>query len=430
MTFFRKSNCMNKNENNVSISKEEWFQISNSLESFHAVFYKIWQMGKPVFTEEIPSACVKFDKQGEFFLFCFNPNFWQELDLSNKLFVICHEALHVILSHGIRSTGFSDNITAANICMDVVVNHMLIRSFGFTKNDLKDAENYCWLDTIFPNCGFSDEESFEFYYNQFKSIYKDGMPGSGEGDCKLVDDHSSMAENWSNAIDSLDQNMSVEEKKSLQNIIEKFGENQEGSGSHESGRWHFKNESLYKPKKKWESVIQNWVKRRLSFEEKEVEQWTKLNRRLTTLKPNLFLPSSIDFEDFYASKEKIEVWFFLDTSGSCFGYSERFLSAAASLPKKRFDVKLFCFDTKIFEIKEGDNKFYGGGGTYFHILEEKILKDTQENLYPDAVFVITDGYGTKVSPKFPKRWHWFLTSNSIKSCIDSKCMLYNLDDFE
>lgn len=417
-------------EQKISISKEEWLQISNSLESFHAVFYKIWQMGKPVFTEEIQSACVKFDRHGEFFVFCFNPNFWQKLDLQNKLFVICHEALHIILNHGKRSVGLLNNVTAANVCMDIVVNHLLIRSFGFTRKDLKDSENYCWLNTVFPNSGFTDEESFEFYYNQFKSIYKDGMPGSGEDDCKLVDDHGSMTQDWSKAIDVLDENLFLEEKKSLQKIIEKFGEIQEVSSSQGLGKWHFKEQSIYRPKKKWESVIKNWAIKKLRFEEKEFEQWTKLNRRLTALHPSLLLPSNIDFEDFHASKDKIEVWFFLDTSGSCFGYSDRFFSAAASLSKKRFNVKLFSFDTEVFEVKEKDQKFHGGGGTFFHILEEKILKDTQGNLYPDAVFVITDGYGTKISPKFPSRWHWFLTSYSIKSCIDSNCKFYNLENFE
>lgn len=417
-------------ETEIGISKEEWLQLSHALESFHAVFYRIWQMGKPSLTNVVSTACVKFDEQGEFFEFCFNPNFWKELEFKNKLFVICHEALHVILNHGKRSIGTQKNSIAANMCMDIVVNHMLIRSFGFTKEDLKDWRSYCWLETVFPDCDFSDEETFEFYYNQFKDIYRDGLPGSTEKDCNTVDDHSYMTNDWDQGISNLDEVLAFEEKKSLQNIIEKFGEESSRLAGEAQGQWHFKKEVIAKPKKKWESVIISWTKNRLKYDEKELEQWNKLNRRLAALNSNLLLPSNIDFDDFHNSKDKIEVWFFLDTSGSCFHLSDRFLSAAASIPKKRFDVRLFCFDTFVAEIDLKDAKFYGGGGTSFHILEEKILKETAERLYPDAVFVITDGFGTNVNPKFPQRWHWFLTKGGSKTCINAKCKIYNLDDYE
>ena len=49
----------------IKISKEEWMEISNSLEEHHAVFYKLWHMGKPVFNEDLPTAAVQFDEIGE-----------------------------------------------------------------------------------------------------------------------------------------------------------------------------------------------------------------------------------------------------------------------------------------------------------------------------------------------------------------------------
>jgi len=418
---------------NVGITKEEWFEISHSLESFHAVFYRIWQMGKPILSDEVLTACVKFDENGEFFLFYFNPNFWKELELKNKLFVICHEALHVILNHGKRSLGINKSNSAANICMDVVVNHMLVRSFGFVKSDLKNWQDYCWLETVFPACNFSDEESFEFYYNQFKSIYRDGLPGSSENECKTVDDHQEIESDYNEAIESLDNSLSFEEKETIRNVIEKFGDDSNfvdtiaGAGV---GGWSFIDKINVKPKKKWESVIKNWMKNRLKYDEKEFEQWTKLNRRLNCLCSNLLLPSNVDFLDFHTIKEKISVWFFMDTSGSCFYFANRFLKAAASIPKKRFDVRVFCFDTSVAEISLEDPKFYGGGGTCFHILEDKILKDHKDRLYPDAVFVLTDGYGSRVNPRFPQRWHWFLTAKGSKLFIPPKSKIYNLNDYE
>ena len=59
--------------NPINISKEEWMNISSSLEDYHAVFYKLWQIGRPVFNEDIETAAVQFDQIGEFVYFHFNP---------------------------------------------------------------------------------------------------------------------------------------------------------------------------------------------------------------------------------------------------------------------------------------------------------------------------------------------------------------------
>ena len=67
----------------MKINNEEWFEISNELEPHHAVFTKVWQMGKPIFDETIQTAAVQFDKEGNFILFRFNPEFWKSLDLKN-----------------------------------------------------------------------------------------------------------------------------------------------------------------------------------------------------------------------------------------------------------------------------------------------------------------------------------------------------------
>jgi hypothetical protein len=50
----------------VRITNEEWFKISRALEPHHAVFYKVWEMGKPIFNSDIDTAAVQFDKNGEF----------------------------------------------------------------------------------------------------------------------------------------------------------------------------------------------------------------------------------------------------------------------------------------------------------------------------------------------------------------------------
>ena len=107
----------------MKVDHNEWLEIANRLECHHAIFYKLWSIGKPVLNNSIDTAAVSFDKLGNFILFQFNENFWSNLDMDGKLFVICHEMLHIILNHGKRSKNtLSENKIAANMALDIVVN--------------------------------------------------------------------------------------------------------------------------------------------------------------------------------------------------------------------------------------------------------------------------------------------------------------------
>lgn len=427
----------------LKISNKEWFEISLALEQHHAVFYKVWQMGKPIFNEDIPTAAVQFDDKGDFIWFHFNPKFWKRLDFYNKLFVICHEALHIVLNHGIRTRDAGINRKATNIALDIVVNHALVRGFGFDRNQIEGWEDYCWVDTVFKNKNPqpSTEEMYEFYYNLFDKVYGMGGPGDGEkGEPGTVDDHSFMgekSEKWDKVIDSLNEGLSEEEKESLKGMIDKHFQQEPKSklnqkaGTGTGGQWVFANISKVKKKKKWETVIKKWSKKYLKEKDKDVEQWARLNRRLTMLPRDMFLPSDMEVEDDDKEKTRIKVYFFMDTSGSCWGLKDRFFAAASSLPPEKFDVRLLCFDTQIQETTLESKKIYGGGGTSFHILEDFIQKEiNQGGVYPEGVFVITDGYGDNIKPQKPDKWYWFLTPGGSKSCIDKDCNFFNLEDFE
>lgn len=65
-----------------------------------------------------------------------------------KIFVICHEALHIILNHGKRFQE-KENPKIFNIAVDIVVNHSLVKDFGFIREEIDAKNEYCWIDTIF-----------------------------------------------------------------------------------------------------------------------------------------------------------------------------------------------------------------------------------------------------------------------------------------
>jgi len=130
---------------------EQFYNIYDYLESYYGIFYSLVQMGRPSFVETVPTAAVGFDENGRNIMFIFNPKFWDELDEYNRVFVICHECLHVLLSHGLRSINCTDK-RLANVAMDIVVNHMLVNNFKFDRSKIKNEKDFCWVDTVFsPN---------------------------------------------------------------------------------------------------------------------------------------------------------------------------------------------------------------------------------------------------------------------------------------
>jgi hypothetical protein len=137
----------------------------------------------------------------------------------------------------------------------------------------------------------------------------------------------------------------------------------------------------------------------------------------------------MEIEDINLVKDKIDVYFFMDTSGSCLYLKDRFFQAARSLDPKRFNIRLFCFDTVVHETTIESRKIYGGGGTCFRIIENFIQQQKKDGSYPDAVWVITDGYGTNVSPEKPDRWYWFVSDFGTEHYIPQKSKRFLLKDF-
>lgn len=299
----------------IKTNDDEWLELLFSLEKHHAVFYKLWQVGKPVFTEEVETAAVQFDKVGNFVIFLFNPKFWDSIDHYNKLFVICHECLHLVLNHGVRikDSSFS-NRQACNQCLDVVVNHLLVEGFDFKRKNIINNDSYCWVDTVFPDHPVSTKETFEYYYALFEKVYGDGSPMASTN---TVDDHDLIDFDSSTLIKDAATQMSKFDKESLSSISKHAGL---GKGR----EWAVINECS-KVKQKWETVIKNWsiFSKKIAF--KDSEQWSRLNRRLSAMQSDLMLPSDMELEDFVLEKKQNKsvvlfrlFWFLLAPQGAFF----------------------------------------------------------------------------------------------------------------
>lgn len=452
---------------NFEISDDEFRQISLDLDQYHAIFHKFWQIGKPIFTRSIPTACIRWDTDFHVACFEFNPDFWKSLDHYNRLWVIVHEMLHAILNHGIRMKD-SKRKELVNTALDVVVNHMTVDRFAFDRSRIQNADNYCWVDTVFKDKTdkkIRENQHVEYYLRNLIEIYpeikipfnsgENGEQSSGDGESgensesipgtQTVDEHGKMADSddFKEVFEEINSSMTNEEKKSIKDIIEKHyetdGDNnskQNGSGRGISGTgvWTFMNVKNVQKKRKWETVIYDWCRKRVRPDIKGIERWGRVHRRLTAFKSKkLRLPCEMDVDTFVGKEYKLNLLFFLDVSGTCSHLAKRFFKAALSLPEDRFETELFAFNTAVQSVDKKTQRMSVGGGTSFHIIEaaiQKWKKEKNNDRYPDAVFIITDGKGNSINPEKPERIYWFLTESNSKSFIPSKSHTFELKDFE
>ena len=444
----------NNNNNKKIINSSRFEKIANAMEQYHGIFSKIWQLGKPMEDESIATAAIQFDNEGDFFEFLFNPEFFYSIEDYTLKFVICHEILHVMLNHGYRGRELHRNL--ANTAMDVVINESLVADFGFDREKINNHADYCWYDTVFAKeiaeKKIYKEQSFEYYYEYLlkncgaSQCHKDEngdicLPGFLGGDQKTIDQHKGFGSADNESIKKkiehiISGGLGDDEIDKLKKSVEKLSPVENGTGrSDDSGEIkivQMLDASKNIKKKKWETVIKKWTTKALRDMEREQDQWLRTNRRYQSIKfDNIRLPSEYDVDSVYHEKQKIELMFFLDTSGSCAHLADRFWKAANSLSTTKFNLNLRCFDTNVYKINLEDKKLYGFGGTMFHILEEHVQKHKKENgnRYIDACFVLTDGIGTAIRPEKPEKWHWFLTM-PYKHCIPKESHIYMLDQFE
>lgn len=455
----------------------EWDEIADRLARHHAIFYQLWCIGEPVFTDKVKTAGIEFDCEGRPMVFHFNPEFWKKLSIDEKLFLICHECLHVVLNHGVRIKDAKQDgkEMIAEIAIDLVVNHMLIRDFGFDRNKIPNlaADGFagCWVDTVYPpNSGAKDTDFYEKHFNRLDQLIQSQPPpkqgegqgqqqdgeGDGEGEgqpnpagnlngknCKPYDSHKDLEDNkhtsGRESLKDAAKELTGNQKKQLQQAAEQHYS--KPAGTAEGMTWLDLNIGRVRQKRTWEQVIKKWNKRALFQTDQSVEQWQRTSRRyswMQQMSPDIVLPTDDEVNDKFISKEKIEVWLFLDVSGSCIHWKDRFFAAARSFPKHKFKVRGFTFDTQVREVDINSNQVLGGGGTCFSIIEQRIQQETKgtNGKYPKNVFIITDGWGTPVKPQKPENWFWFMTDTNdgisvLQNYVDTgRTNIFYLEDFE
>lgn len=421
-----------------------------ALQKYHLIFKTFWELSDYRSSREIPSAAIVFERSGNPIKLIINPDFWNKLTFNDKLFVICHEMLHPIMDHGYRFNyliGKGYSARQINIMNDIVINEMLFWHYGFKRSDLSDFLNdYIWTIERGHERGLWKEPNIENY--QSTEYYLNRM---SEAEIEYVGFDQHNFEDWQDVMNTIINNgysdligdLYERINKTINEDLTRNSHTSEPSSAEKSLQSRgispgnlFKKYRLgrIKPKKKWETVLKKWAAGKVQWLDKERPRFERVDRRLQDLMnySNAKMPAMLEIPVRSFPKNKIPIYFFLDTSGSCISYSERFFKAAATLDANHFNIKLYCFDTSVYKTTLKSGEVFGGGGTSFDIIEEEVqrsLKEGEITKYP-TVWILTDGAGNDVRPQKPEKWYWYLTENGIKNHIPTKSHVYDLAKFE
>lgn len=423
---------MNCTENKKEID-QEWlnnqikdFNIDDYLVRLHdknKIFYAIVSIPTIYFTNSLDTLGVYLEKESNEIVLGINPEFFFTKTSEEKLFLLCHEAMHVLLNHVHLPTG---NHALANIAKDIVINESLLNDYYFRKSEMKNL----FSEMITVAKVFSPEEiaehnivknaSWTYYYELLNKL----KPEMGESlkPCQHGV-HGELSNLSEDTIDDLLKDvvnrLSKEElhnlKSSVVSLSDKAGDGSEGR------LIKIMHKKLTK-KVDWKTILKQAMVSIVQRQEVEKYSFARVARRNSLLEKGLMIPSlNITYNKKVA---KHNVAFFLDVSGSCLNFSQKFFDFAKTLPTDTCNITFFSFDSQIYNVDIKNGHLFGGGGTNFDIIEKKC---SQMDRYPDIVFLVTDGEGNAVTPRHPDRWVWFLDGSKDDTYIHAKSKKYELD---
>ena len=427
----------------------EFFKIKQKIEACDVFYSALFNLTDVKFSDEVSTACIEFDKEGNSLDMKINQSFWSELNDDAKAFVILHELYHVVFDHGKRMKSLNADFAIGNIASDIVINHHIDEKLGLSR-ELFDWKPYCWVETCFEEeTGVPTDMNFEYYYNKLvneEKIPEQQLLGSHTSGKDLENENSESNENKNSKSDSLEKNTTDDFSPSnfsdtFKDILEKNPDLVEDMSKSPDfanlgdelkefmpihpklgNRFSGKKEDFKKLDEKptFNKLMKLLIPKKKDVNDDEVEMWVGVHRRYSAFlkqNTNLLLPN-IKEEERFSGKDKKEIWVFMDSSGSCHGMFHVFSNIIMGLLKeKKVNCRAFAFgdDCEEVDVKNHKISFYSGNDGGFDCIEEKILELTHKEgvKYPDNVVVLSDGgvhFGIK--NKLVKPQNWILLINN------------------
>lgn len=400
--------------------------IENLYKTNQYLAAELTKLGYPklVGDEVLPTAGVSWDAVRKQVVFIFNRNFLETLKTQEEFnFVVSHEVYHLINLHIFKLKDEIDLLKKKgknnleiykysrkfNAAADCVVNDSLVNIHKFPRLEtigevqgqpaqplygINIVKTEChdltvedvmrlWPDQQDEDGGCDEHESWQSFFNDDGSLNK-----------QFVDKIKSFLQDKSeNSACSDEEQKAIEKMKEiLENSNDSYASKAGSEIGNQSRAILLSDNSI-----NWNSLLL-----KLTEVKKHEDSWTKPNRKLITVYPEVILPTQIN-------AEKEVLFIAIDSSGSIdYNVLSLFASVVRNTPNT-FKIKAISFDTECYEydIKGSDNP-KGGGGTRFKIIEDYIAKNFKK--YPKAVVVLTDGQNEDgpIQPQHPNRWIWLL----------------------
>jgi predicted metal-dependent peptidase len=388
---------------------------------------RIYHLGSPNFCSICPTACIKLETAGRV-VFTFNPEFFDQLDDDQLIFVLLHESLHFALGHPRRR---QDRLPVLwNIATDLVVNQFLLDRVGFSKNRSPGWRMFLSTAVTFENLGWSGGPKTEnMTAEEAYELLEANLPQVQAAGAKLqaCDDHL-----WSEGdggspeeADACGKNGCQNKRDRLQNdedpVADKFDDIEEllnqiftywmpGWSPHGSGEVR-QVLGVDPPEVDWERIL---VRRVQGAIQMGLEQrWAPPNRKIAWMFPSVLLPSDRELD-----RPVVSVLLALDASGSISPETlGRFMAIARTIPPGRAELATIVFDTVAYEADPTPplRSVPGGGGTSFQCIEDHA---NGLSAYPGLIVVLTDGHAPRPSVRHPDRWFWLITEGGTRESIE------------
>lgn len=455
----------------------DFFKIKQRIEACDVFYAALYNLTNVSYSDEVPTACITFDKEGNTLEMLVNPDFWDGLCDDAKTFVVLHELYHVVYDHGKRIIALGGDFKIGNIASDIVINHHIHEKVGLHREGF-DWKPYCWVETCFPDeKNVPTDKSFEYYYNklaQRNQLNEDtkllGSHGNGEKQKSENNQEgnsgekagkkaskgangggsgSSIAEefdpgHFSEAFKNImEQNPEVAEKITESPDFAEFGE---GIKKHipkaaPLGHGNKGTQVQFKPtdeKPSFKKLMKMLIPKKKDKKDDDYEVWVGTHRRYTSFlkqNTNMVLPN-IKEEETFSGKDKKEVWIFMDSSGSCHDMFDTFSNIVVSLLKeKQVNCRAFAFgdDCEEVDVKKHDISFYSGNDGGFDCIEQKILEIIKKEKikYPDNVVVLSDGgvdFRLKNRIQKPKNWVLLIDNEYCEHLTPPGAKYFVVDD--
>ena len=282
----------------------------------------------------------------------YNPEFFESLTKTERLFLLLHETLHVAFQHMTRKGDRNDYIW--NMAADYVINYILVnRNFSMPAGGLYDSKYADW-----STAEVYDDLNQQTMENLKPVPWEDvEEPSDGEETQEKIDDMLMKAQVQSEMADD--------------------------SAGTVPGNLQWYINQLRNPTLPWYSLLSRLVNKTV----KRGFTWKKPNRRFF---PEQFLPAR-------NSKRLCDLAVAIDVSGSVRSDEFHFFCSEIYdilVNQKPSSLKLIQFDTEIRSITNIRSvrdltrvEFNGGGGTDIR----PIIHWAQENR-PNALITFTDGH--------------------------------------